>query len=122
VELDWIGHEYEIEYGSARFAIKSNTPIKLVAEFAPLTNGEYQILTELDVERYDGQLWIFPIYTPVMFGIATNGTRTLNSFGVVQTVDHKEYRVGVGGMLGDIHHQAAGEYNTTIHFTIEAAN
>jgi len=131
VNLDWLGYEREVDYGQAMFEIRSNTAIKLAAEWAPLTTvvpglfgpETYQIATNVNVSRLDQGLWGMPIYTLILSGWAMpgGGLASYETIGLpVQAVDKKVYAVSVGGMLGDIHHQAAGDYGTMIKFTVSA--
>lgn len=128
VDLDWTGRELEASYGTAAFEIKSNTPIKFSAEMGPLSariNGsDYGIATSIDIERI-GSLFGITTYIPVIARImgANDGVKQFESLtlrGPVQRVEHRQYRVGIGGLLADIHDQAAGDYTTNVLLTVSA--
>lgn len=119
-DLQWSGKGFVEEEKSAKVQIKSNTGIKLTVGFSPLKNGSYKIKTQVQMKRvednWDKHAWSGETakdYTSFTAG-KTNDP--------LQGVAWREYDVRVTGTLGDIHHQAAGEYKTDVVFTVAKAS
>lgn len=119
-DLQWSGKGFVGEEKSAKVQIKSNTGIKLTVGFDPLKNGSYKIKTKVELKKEDSSwqnAWSdetdkdYKSFT----ASGTNGKS-------LQGVAWKEYDVRVTGTLGDIHHQAAGDYKTEVVFTVAKAS
>ena len=115
-DLQWSGKGFVEEKKSAKVQIKSNTGIKLTVGFDPLTKDDYKIKTQVQMKRAGERNWQddWSRQTADRYTEFTAGS----SRTPLQGVAWREYDVRVTGTLGDIHHQAAGDYKTEVVFTV----
>lgn len=120
--LGWNGSKGATDQKDAFFVVKSNTPVTMAVEFRALQQENYRIQTNVKIYRGDlvNGAWEFPSHRLRLEATAgVDGGLARHAYGFrLQGVEEKQYKMTVTGTLGDIHHQAAGDYRTNILLTI----
>ena len=126
VGLDWTGKGYQSDSETTKVKIKSNTNIKLDVAFRALSQrvgwDTYRIATTVGLKRTEENNWRASWSATAPTSGQQASFTAGSSSSPLQGVALREYDVRVSGVLGDIHHQAAGNYSTEVVFTVAKAS
>lgn len=120
LELNFLGEAFEKgngprgNYKQDDFRVSSNTDVDVTFSWDRLTLEDWKINTFLTVWPREG-------YQGYAFSVMADETNPVQSRILKQGVEEHGYRVRVGGELGDIHDQSAGNYTMTVTVTVAAS-